>query len=239
LTQPPLQIFVLGSDGNLWLENGPFGQVPPPRVPVDGNVDLCKAFYALDQNTVYVCGSDGNLWLEYGPFGQVPLPPCNGQSSSCRVQVDGSVAWFWPVNDYTGLEQILVLGQDGKLWLEYEPFGQVPPPRVQIDANVAAFGPGLWGGDISPTSGDVLVVGDDLNLWDEVGPFGQVPLPDCNGQSSSCRNRIDGNVIAFQPLWGESGEARFGARKGQRPVVVPRGSAVRKGLRTSGLSPRK
>lgn len=68
------QIFVLGSDGNLWLEDGPFGkQIPPPRVQVDGSVNLNAAFQAFFWNEVFVCGSDGNLWLEQGPFGTVPL----------------------------------------------------------------------------------------------------------------------------------------------------------------------
>ncbi len=81
-------IYVLGSDGNLWLEHsvnlispgapGTFGQVPPPREHVDGNV---AAFQPLDPNTVYVLGSDGNLWLEHsigGKFGQVPPPRDTG-----------------------------------------------------------------------------------------------------------------------------------------------------------------
>lgn len=29
-----LSIFVLGTDSNLWLEHGPFGNVPPGRVQV-------------------------------------------------------------------------------------------------------------------------------------------------------------------------------------------------------------
>jgi hypothetical protein len=32
------EVLVLGSDGNLWLEHGPFGTVPPPREQIDGNV---------------------------------------------------------------------------------------------------------------------------------------------------------------------------------------------------------
>ena len=33
--------------------------------------------------------------------------------------------------------EVLVLGSDRKLWLEHGPFGKVPPPRQQIDGNVA------------------------------------------------------------------------------------------------------
>ena len=32
------EVLVLGSNGNLWLEHGPFGEIPPPRQQVDGNV---------------------------------------------------------------------------------------------------------------------------------------------------------------------------------------------------------
>ena len=32
------EVFVLGTNGNLWLEHGPFGNVPPSRQQVDGNV---------------------------------------------------------------------------------------------------------------------------------------------------------------------------------------------------------
>jgi hypothetical protein len=89
---PNEQIFVLGSDGNLWLEQPPYGwQIPPQRTPVDGNV---ISFGALSLQEVFVLGSDGNLWQELGPFGTVPLPSCNGQGFGCRNQVDGNVSIF-------------------------------------------------------------------------------------------------------------------------------------------------
>jgi hypothetical protein len=62
-------IYVLGQDGKLWLEHGPFNSVPPPRQQVDGNV---AAFDPVDGNNIYVLGSDGKFWLEFGPFGRVP-----------------------------------------------------------------------------------------------------------------------------------------------------------------------
>ena len=123
-------MYVLGSDGNLWLEtsvHGKFGQVPPPREQVDGDVIL---FEPLDPNTAYVLGLDGNLWLEHsvhGKFGQVPPP---------RERVDENVLWFKAIDGNT----VYVLGSDGKLWLEHSvhgKFGQVPPPREQVDGNVA------------------------------------------------------------------------------------------------------
>jgi len=73
-------VLALGTNGNLWLEHGPFGNVPPPRQQVDGNVE---AFQGLSATEVLVLGTDGNLWLEHGPFGKVPPP---------RQQVDGNVA---------------------------------------------------------------------------------------------------------------------------------------------------
>jgi hypothetical protein len=62
-------IYVLGQDGKLWLEHGPFNSVPPPRQQVDGNV---AAFDPVDGNNIYVLGSDGKFWLEFRPFGRVP-----------------------------------------------------------------------------------------------------------------------------------------------------------------------
>ena len=88
-------VYVLGSDGNLWLEtsvHGKFGQVPPPREQVDGDVIL---FEPLDPNTAYVLGLDGNLWLEHsvhGKFGQVPPP---------RERVDENVLWFKAIDGNT------------------------------------------------------------------------------------------------------------------------------------------
>ncbi len=115
-------LYVLGADGNLWLEHSDGVVVPPPRQHVDGSV---IAFQGLDANTIYVLGTDGNLWLEHsvnGQFGQVPPP---------RTHIDGNVDDFQAIG--TGA---YVLGKDGNLWWEYGPFGQVPPPRIQIDGNV-------------------------------------------------------------------------------------------------------
>lgn len=73
-------VWVLGTDGKLWLEQGPFGHVPPQRQQIDGNV---RAFQPLDLQHVLVLGTDGKLWLEQGPFGHVPPQ---------RQQIDGNVA---------------------------------------------------------------------------------------------------------------------------------------------------
>lgn len=202
-------IFVLGTNGNLWLEQAPFGKVPPTRQQVDGNV---FTFQTLDVQTVLVLGTDGNLWLEHGPFGKIP---------PTREQVDGNVQAFQGLDSQT----VLVLGTDGKLWLEQAPFGKVPPSRVQVDGNVRAFNAvndnhifvlgtdgKLWleqgpFGKVPPTRQEVganvrafqalgvfafvWVLGTDGNLWLEFSPFGNVP-PN--------RQQIDANVLAFQAL---------------------------------------
>jgi hypothetical protein len=185
------QIFVRGNDGNLWLEYGPFGQVPLPqcglvsqtrascRVQVDGNVSNIFSqvgenrvwrtpFQALDQNTIFVLGSDNNLWLEYGPFLGVIPPP--------RDQVDANVDTFEALDKNT----VLVQGTDGNLWLELSPFGSVPPYRTQVDGSVNAFQ--------ALDQNTIFVLGNDGNLWLETGPFGTVP---------PSRVQVDGNVLQF------------------------------------------
>jgi hypothetical protein len=125
-------VFVIGTDGNLWLEYGPFGQqIPPQRVPVDGNA---IAVWAQDVDQAYVLGSDGNLWLENAPFGEVPLPPCSetsgfGQGFGCRTLVyPGVQAW----SVLPGA--IYVIDFDFNLW-------QLGTPPILIDGNVIAFQP--------------------------------------------------------------------------------------------------
>ena len=203
-------IFVLGTDGKLWLERPPFGAPPPPRVQVDGSV---FTFQALSDQSAFVLGTDGNLWLEQGPFGTVPperfqvdgnvqafqgIDPQNalvlgndgklwqeggpfGKVPPARVQVDGDVKQFHKI---ATTDHAFVLGKDGKLWLEQGPFGNVPPTRQQVDANVRAFaalGVYAW----------VWVLGTDGKLWLEFAPFGNVPPQ---------RVLLDANVLAFQPL---------------------------------------
>ncbi len=145
------EAYVLGENGNLWHETGPWGTVPPPREEVDGNV---AAFQALSGTEAYVLGKDGNLWHETGPWGTVPPP---------REEVDGNVAAFQALSG----TEAYVLGKDGNLWHETGPWGTVPPSRQQVDGNVAAF---------QALSGtEAYVRGDNGNLWHETGPWGTVP----------------------------------------------------------------
>ncbi len=73
-------VVVLGTDRKLWLEQGPFGHVPPSRQQIDANV---MAFTATDENNVLVLGTDGRLWREQAPWHA--LPPQ-------RRLIDGTVA---------------------------------------------------------------------------------------------------------------------------------------------------
>lgn len=144
------EVLVLGRDGNLWLESGPWGTVPPSRQQVDGNVAAFSPTVGNDE--IYVLGRDGNLWLESGPWGTVP---------PARKQVDAGVVAFQPYDDH----QVLVLGKDGNLWLESGPWGTLPPSREWVDGNVADFQ--------ANGIGEVVVLGNDGRLWRETAPFGQ------------------------------------------------------------------
>jgi hypothetical protein len=134
-------IFVLGTNGILWMEQPPFGSAPPNRVQVDGSV---FTFQALSDQTVAVLGTDGNLWMEQAPFGKVP---------PARQQVDGNVQAFQALDS----ENVVTLANDGNLWLETSPWGQVPPSRVQVDGSVKQFH--------AVNSNYIFVLGTDGNLW--------------------------------------------------------------------------
>ncbi len=175
----PDAIFVLGGDGNLWLEVAPFGDVGTVvrnRLQVDANV---AQFWATDTNTVFVLGTDGNLWFEVAPFGDVDTVVRN------RQQVDGSVSAFQVMDTQT----LFVLGTDGNLWLETGPWGNVAAMighRLQVDGSVMQF----WANDV----GTCFVLGEDLNLWFERAPWGDV------GLVRASRLQIDANANDLQPI---------------------------------------
>ena len=172
-------VFVNSSlDNKLWLEFGPFGGIALQnwpicpsslnaqscRVQVDGNV---QSFDARPEKLfgggfqVYVISSqDSNLWLEYGPFGGFDpqnWPTCTPGSpnpASCRVLVDGNVGYNLRRPPLWFLDHAFVQSSlDNNLWLEYAPFGTMPPVpcfapntnvqqfgcRILIDANVESF----------------------------------------------------------------------------------------------------
>jgi uncharacterized protein (TIGR03437 family) len=145
------EVLVLGTNGNLWLEQAPFGTIPPPREQVDETV---QAFQALSDSEVLVLRTNGNLWLEQAPFGTIP---------PSRVQVDETARAFQALSD----SEVLVLGTNGNLWLEQAPFGKVPPSRAQVDETVQAFQA------LSTT--EVYMLGTNGNLWLEQAPWGSIP----------------------------------------------------------------
>src|SRR5258707_4735536 len=156
---------VLGGGSNLWLEQGPFGTVPPSRVLVDSTANSFQAI----SDTEFLVLEGGFLALLRAPsfaFGG-------------RTYIDANVQGYQWLLD----SKIMVLGDDGKLWLEFAPFGHFPPARVQVDGNVSSFQP------ISAT--EILVKGTDGKLWLEFGPFGHVP-PN--------RLWVDDSVSSFQAI---------------------------------------
>ena len=195
---PGGEVFVLGTNGNLWLEQAPSGTVPPTRVQVDGNVD---SFQAMSDGEVFVLGTNGNLWLEHRPFGTVPPP---------RVQVEANVQGFQALSP----TEVYVAGTDRNLWLEHAPFGTLPPPRVRVDANVQDFHA------LSTT--EVYVAGTDRNLWLESAPFGTVPPArvqvDGNVQAFEGLSKTEALVLgANGDLWLEHGP--FGAAPPARAQI--------------------
>ncbi len=75
------EIYVLGTDNNLWLEHAPFNSIPPSRTQVDANVET---FQAVDLGTVFVLGTDGNLWYETSPFGPNNSLQVDGNAVACQ-----------------------------------------------------------------------------------------------------------------------------------------------------------
>lgn len=158
----------LGSDGNLWLEQTPFGHVPPSRHRVDTSV---QTFQSLDEHTVFVLGNDGTLLLEQGSF---------GTPAATKQQIDRNVVNFQALDS----QNIIVLGSDAKLWLERAPFGTVPPARSLVDVNIRGFQ--------ASDAQNVLVVDRKDNLWHDQAPFGSLPPTHCADSpnpTSCCRHR--------------------------------------------------
>ena len=188
-------VVVLGTDQNLWLEHAPFGNLPPTRQQIDGNVE---AFDAVDANTIYGLGSNGALWLEHGPFGAVPPP---------RQQVDGNVAAFDPVDR----NNIYVLGSDGKFWLEFGPFGRVPPNRQIVDALGLPSsltwngGVGFGSGPTNANSNFKLTLSSNGNIqysgvYNDTGSLPTIDAPTQDLGGRGCGVRRCPNV-GIQRLW--------------------------------------
>ena len=114
---PLFDLLVLGTNSMLLTEGPPFGHLPPTNATtVDQNV---VQFFG-DTAVVYMLDGGRNLWVDTPPFGQIPPK---------RVQVDGNVKTFRPVDG----ECLFVLSTDenGTLWFEFPPYGtNIPPKRV-------------------------------------------------------------------------------------------------------------
>jgi hypothetical protein len=142
----PGQYFVLGTDGNLWLEKGSASN----RQQVDSDV---RSFRAVGVCAFFwVLGTDGHLWLEVSLFGTVPPQ---------RFLIDSDVLAFQPL-DYN---DVVVLRNDGTLWLNQGASGV--RTRTQIDANVIEFA--------ASDTQNMLVLDSDRKLWWEKAPFRTVP----------------------------------------------------------------
>ena len=183
-----LQAVVLGSEGNLWLETAPFGniiQTLTTRQQIDANV---VQFWAMDQGTVYVLGSDLNLWYEPGPFGDVSKTIAN------RSLIASNVNDFQPLRSATdggeshsgsSADTVFVLRHDAKLWLVQGPYAGIAHTNQTqqfVSDNVIAFG--------AADPSTLFLIDGNLNLWQKFSPFGP--------QNST---PVDKNVIACQPLF--------------------------------------
>jgi hypothetical protein len=130
-------VYVLGTDGNLWLERP--GWLTTGRTWVDGNV---LEFKMGSDGSVLVLGTDRNLWREKP-----------GWLTTGRTWIDGNVLEFSQESD----GWFLVLGTDRNLWREKA--GWQTSGRTWVDGNVLEFKMG--------SDGSVLVLGTDRNLWRE------------------------------------------------------------------------
>lgn len=177
------EAMVLGTNGNLWLEQGPFGTVPPQRI----QLDFGTASFQAISDTQFLDLDSGVLSLTYLDIASHPY------SLSSTIVDDNVQAYQWL--SYIGLSafEILVLGDDGKLWLEQGPVSPVPPDRVQVDGNVASF----QFLDLNT----ILVKGTDNKLWLEQGPFRSRP-------SDSSTNRCERGRLSTVVLDADCGQGQ-------------------------------
>ncbi len=187
---PNGDVYVLSTNGNLWLE---FGSASS-RSLIDSSV---AQFQPIDGATIYVLSTNGNLWNETNSAstrslvdtsvgGLSPLDSSNVYvklttgtlwiehgNSGGRTEIDSSVARAQGINQ--GF--VDVLASNGVLWSEFP--GGVP--RVEVDSSVSSF-------EAVPTQPDIVyVLSTNGNLWNEDG-------------TGSHRTEVDSSVIAFSPV---------------------------------------
>jgi hypothetical protein len=90
-------LWVLGANGNLWLDFSPFETVPSQRILIDSNV---LAFQLIDSNEVVVLRNDSTLRFNQG-----------ASEAPTRAQIDANVMEFAA----SDTQNMLVLSGDGKL----------------------------------------------------------------------------------------------------------------------------
>jgi hypothetical protein len=206
-------VLVLGTDHKLWLENAPFGNVPPGRTFVAATV---QDFQYLDDKAIFFRATDSSLFLFNGNVFPLPVD-INVQAFQAidnqtvlvlrtdgnlwlehapfgiapAEHVDGHVHAFQELDSGS----ILVLGTDGNLWFEHQPFGNAPP--VEVDSNVQAF----QGIDDQT----ILVLRTDRTLWLEQGSFSACSIwVICPPPPT--RQQVESNVLAFQGFRGLFGD---------------------------------
>ena len=113
--------------------------------------------------------------------------------AATRTAVDRNAASFVPIDP----SNVLVLGTDGKLWLESGPFGHVPPSRVYVGSGIKAYKP-------VRTTGDLQVLRTDLTLWLYRNPK-PVDVPTCRRagrRQTPPPIHVDANVADFYSYTG-------------------------------------
>jgi hypothetical protein len=210
-------VYVLGSNGILWRENGTMAS----RTPVLGGVASFDVGYALDgAESAYAIDPTNRLWrVHQGVTALVD----SGVSGVQWVQAERGNGIYSPSDTPSSLvclapgqPTLFVLGTNGQLSHGAEDWGAAYAPARPVDANVASF--------TALNEATIFVKGSDSKLWDEyatyqvrrvVDPSAATFAPldtktvfveDASSQlwreeySSQNRDLVDVNVAAYQPV---------------------------------------
>lgn len=230
----PAGMLILDGGNTLWLNEPLLGTNPAHnRIRIDENVTaFSEPFVVTDAwmtapesraiqkkgilKQIFVLRDDGNLWLRnlfLATFNAVAERPLNPPEVIWwePQQVDATVSSFQAFDRDT----LAILGNDGNLWFATSPWGQVPPSRQQIDANV-------WTFISTQGTGEFAIIGRDGLLWWAQGPWGQVPpqrtLIDATAQAAYGTPDREFFVLGQDgKLWYEY--ARFGSVPPERIQV--------------------
>ncbi len=160
-------VYVLGTDGNLWLEDGTAGN----RSQVASGIQKFQPFNDGSINwSIYVLYKTANLFYAAQSLGAVPVSskrndtPIQIVLNSIPPAINGNVADFSAVDLVTAY----ILGTDGKLWRERGSASN----RDLVDSSVESFVP--------MDTKEILVMGTDHKLWRELGNSAVRDLVDSN-----------------------------------------------------------